>query len=111
MQGTLHAAARAAERFGIIADSKWFREVVDQILSGQAKRVPFITRLDGNPIFDAEVSTGRVRVAFDAVERRVVTVLPPELPVETTRKRIKRLEKQSARRKKDFFRDFQDDEE
>jgi len=112
MPGTTHAAVRAAERLGIIADRKWFDEVVDQILSGRAKRVHahIVTNLaDHSHIYDVEVSTGKVRVVFDPRpgEQVVVTVLPPEFQFE----KFHRLQKQDAKRKREFFRGFEDEEE
>jgi len=112
MPGTTHAATRAAERLGIIADRKWFEEVVDQILSGRATRVHahIVTTLaDYNHIYDVEVSTGKVRVVFDPRpgEQVVVTVLPPEFSFE----KFRRLKKQECNRKREFFRGFQDEEE
>ena len=112
MPGTVHAAVRAAERLGIVADRKWFDEVVDQILSGKATRVRYkvATHLDEhNLVYDVVTSTGRARVVFDPRlgQKVVVTVLPlGEFRIE----RYHRQRKQEGQRKREFFRGFDDEE-
>ena len=109
MAGTTHAAVRAAERLGIIADRKWFEEVKREILSGRAKRVTATIKSLDKPtvMLDVFVSTGRARVVWKPDEQLVITVLPLELPVEHRR----RLEKQDSKRKREFFRGFEGEEE
>ena len=100
MAFTTHAAIRAVERLGV-------DEVVDQILSGKAKRVLVrAVSLNDLPMYDVEVDGVRVRVAFDPLDQVVVTVLPLEFPAE----RYRRIVKQGSKRKREFFRGFEEEE-
>ena len=104
--GTIHAAIRAGERIGVSADRNWFGEVRQEILAGRATRVHSTLRsLDDNPVFDVQVQGKTARVVFDPADQVVITVLPSEFPVE----RRKRLTKQHCKRKREFFRGFQEE--
>jgi hypothetical protein len=93
-----HAKKRAAERYGNVNLGKLLRTVRD----GKAKFVCFGHQ--GRLIYDVPSGEQVIRVLVDDKKSIVISVLPNEFRSETRRRDEKK-------RKQDFFKHFENDEE
>lgn len=105
-----HAATRAVERYGRQFD---LAKISRMVRSGRAKF--YAPTHDGCTFYDVPYeeagSVTTVRVLMNADNKFVITVVPPQSANEVYRERGQQIQDSNARRKRAFFRGFQDDEE
>jgi hypothetical protein len=108
---TAHAKERAIERYG---QQFSHHRLLEKISAGQAKLVNFgrgDTLIYDVP-YRSEFNTYIVvRLVVNCAKDRVITILPPQTPGQIAQDKLKPTLIAAAKRKRKFFKRFEDDED